>query len=335
GVDDDFFAIGGDSIRSIQIVARSRTRGVEVSPREVFEHRTVAALAEVAAAREGTGGPVVLAELDGGGVGWSPLSPVGRYLLELGGGYGRYQQSIVVDLPEGIDADSLAATVAAVLDTHDVLRATLVLEDGGGLETGAPGSLRAQDLIHRVPCDGRWGEESWGRLLETEADAAAGRLDPAAGVMAQFVWFDVSGAEGATGGGRLLIALHHLVVDGVSWRILLPDFAAAWEQIRVGRAPALPGVATSVRRWSHALVEEAARPSRAAELPLWKAVLDGPDPLLGSRPVDPAVDVMSTVDTVRVQLPAEVTEAVLTAVPAAFHGGVNDGLLAALALALA
>nr|WP_104789656.1 non-ribosomal peptide synthetase [Streptomyces sp. QL37]PPQ60233.1 hypothetical protein C5F59_28815 [Streptomyces sp. QL37] len=338
GIDDDFFTIGGDSIRSIQIVARSRALGVEVSPREVFEHRTVAGLAEIAATREGTGGPVVLAELEGGGVGWSPLTPVERYLLELGGGYGRYQQSIVVELPDGIDADSLAATVAAVLDTHDVLRATLVLGDGGGLVMGAPGSVRAHDLIHRVPCDGRWGEEPWARLLEQEADAAAGRFDPVAGVLAQFVWFDPSDASGfsdAVGGGRLLIALHHLVVDGVSWRILLPDFAAAWEQVRAGEDPVLPGVVTSMRRWSHALAEEAVKPSRTAELPLWKAVLDGPDPLIGSRPVDPAADVMSTVDTVRVQLTAEVTEAVLTAVPSAFHGGVNDGLLAALALALA
>ncbi|MEU2080145.1 amino acid adenylation domain-containing protein, partial [Streptomyces sp. NPDC013489] len=333
GIDDDFFTIGGDSIRSIQIVARSRARGVEVTPREVFEHRTVAALAEVAAGREGSGGPVVLDELAGGGVGWSPLPPIGRYLLELGGGYGRYQQSIVVDLPGGIDGDGLAATVDAVLDAHDVLRATLVFEDGGGLMTAPPGSGRAHELIHRVPCDGQWEEGPWGLLLAAEADAAAGRLDPAAGVMAQFVWFDPSGA--GAGRGRLLITLHHLVVDGVSWRILLPDFAAAWERIRAGRAPALPGVATSVRRWTHALAEEALTPSRAAELPLWRAVLDGPDPLLGSRPVDPAVDVASTVDTVRVELAAEVTEAVLTAVPAAFHGGVNDGLLAGLALALA
>ncbi|MEU2080046.1 amino acid adenylation domain-containing protein, partial [Streptomyces sp. NPDC013489] len=332
GVDDDFFAVGGDSIRSIQVVARARALGVEVTPREVFEHRTVARLAEAATAVGRTAAPI-LEELAGGGVGWSPLPPVGRYLLELGGGYGRFQQSMVLDLPEGIGAAGLKATLTAVLDAHDVLRSRLVTEGDGGLMMDPPGSVDVTDVLRRVPCDGRWDGRDWSQLLEEEVDAAAGRLDPAAGVMAQFVWFDPSGADGAPG-GRLLIALHHFVVDGVSWRILLPDLAMAWEQVRAGEDPVLPEVATSARRWTHALVDEASAPARAGELPLWKQVLDGPDPILGARPLDPDVDVMATLDQVQILVPAEVTEAVLTAVPAAFHGGVNDGLLAGLALAL-
>ncbi|MEE1743186.1 condensation domain-containing protein, partial [Streptomyces sp. JV184] len=125
------------------------------------------------------------------------------------------------------------------------------------------------------------------------------------------------------------------MVDGVSWRILLPDLAAAWAQVREGEVVELPRVATSVRRWTHALVEEAATDRRAAELSLWQRVLERPDPEIGSRRPDPAVDTMSTVDTVRVELPAEVTEGLLTRIPAVFRGGVNDGLLAALALAVA
>ncbi|MFB7216488.1 amino acid adenylation domain-containing protein, partial [Streptomyces sp. NPDC056255] len=167
GIDDDFFAVGGDSIRSIQVVARARSRGVEVSPREVFEHRTVAGLAQLAVGREVTGAAPVLAELEGGGVGWSPLPPIGRYLLELGGGYGRFQQCMVLTLPEGIDAAGLAATVQAVLDTHDVLRSRLVtgdeagpvtgdgagpvVGDGAGLVAGRAGSVSAEGIIRRVP----------------------------------------------------------------------------------------------------------------------------------------------------------------------------------------
>ncbi|MGW2090117.1 amino acid adenylation domain-containing protein, partial [Streptomyces sp. NPDC001880] len=89
GIDDDFFAVGGDSIRSIQVVARARTAGIDISPREVFEHRTAAGLAQLASDREAMGTRPVLAELSGGGVGWSPLPPAAQYLLELGGGYGR------------------------------------------------------------------------------------------------------------------------------------------------------------------------------------------------------------------------------------------------------
>ncbi|MDC2961523.1 AMP-binding protein, partial [Streptomyces gilvifuscus] len=84
GVDDDFFAVGGDSIRSIQVVSRARARGVEVTPREIFQHRTVASLAAVSAGR--TVATAVLEELEGGGVGFQPLLPISRYLLELGGG---------------------------------------------------------------------------------------------------------------------------------------------------------------------------------------------------------------------------------------------------------
>ncbi|MEU3529939.1 AMP-binding protein, partial [Streptomyces sp. NPDC038707] len=126
GLDDDFFAIGGDSIRSIQVVARARTRGVEITPRQVFERRTVAELA--ATARTGTAD--VLDEFDGGGIGWMPLTPVGAYLTELGGGIGRFSMSMMVDLPDGIDAAGLTATLGAVLDHHDILRSRLVIQDG-------------------------------------------------------------------------------------------------------------------------------------------------------------------------------------------------------------
>ncbi|MGW2710617.1 amino acid adenylation domain-containing protein [Streptomyces sp. NPDC001356] len=336
GVDDDFFTVGGDSIRSIQVVARARARGIEVSPREVFEHRTVARLAEVARDLAAQAEAVVLAELEGGGVGWSPLPPAGRYMLELGGGYGRFQQSMVLTLPQQVDEATLAATVQAVLDTHDVLRTRLVTAAGGGqaeagLVADKPGSVGAADLIRRVPCTGQWQSSAFRAQLAAELDAVTGRLDPATGRMAQLVWFDP--ADG--GAGRLLVVLHHLVVDGVSWRILLPDLAAAWEQAHAGRTPVLAPVGTSARRWMHALAEEAARPERTAELPLWRAMLDGTDPLLGQRRIDPALDTMATVERIQVSVPADITETVLTAVPAAFHGGPNDGLLTALALALA
>ncbi|WP_229900944.1 hypothetical protein, partial [Streptomyces capoamus] len=123
-----------------------------------------------------------------------------------------------------------------------------------------------------------------------------------------------------------------LVVDGVTWRVLVPDLAAAWQQVRAGRVPVLPAVGTSVRRWAHALVEEAGRPERAAELDWWRRTLQVPDPVIGSRALDPAVDVMSTVDSLRVRVPVEVAEPLLTSVPAVFRAGVDDVLLTGLAL---
>ncbi|WP_229890375.1 phosphopantetheine-binding protein, partial [Streptomyces griseomycini] len=119
GVDDDFFAVGGDSIRSIQVVSRARAQGVEVTPRQIFEQRTVAELARVAT---GTGTAVVLEEFEGGGTGEFPLLPIAEYMRELGGGHNRFSMSMVAELPAGIDADGLTATLDAVIDRHDILR---------------------------------------------------------------------------------------------------------------------------------------------------------------------------------------------------------------------
>ncbi|WP_272924061.1 non-ribosomal peptide synthetase [Streptomyces sp. SID3343] len=156
--------------------------------------------------------------------------------------------------------------------------------------------------------------------------------------MARFVWFDPSLAEPAAAPGvrgRLLIVLHHLVVDGVSWRVLLPDLAAAWAQVREGRTPRLPGAGTAPGRWTRALTRAAHSAERLAELPLWRSILDGPDPLLGARGLDPDVDIRTTLEHVRIGLPAEATETLLTRLPAAYGGGVNDALLTALAMAVA
>ncbi|MFF7934431.1 amino acid adenylation domain-containing protein [Streptomyces sp. NPDC007940] len=327
GVDDDFFAVGGDSLRSIQVVARARARGLELTTREIFECRTAARLAEVATARrDRTPAP---AEDEGGGVGPMPLQPVARQVFEHGGGMNRFAMALALELPAGIDAEGLTATLDAVLDRHDLLRARLVRGDELSLVVRPAGTVRAADLIRRVPCDGRWEAPDSLRAAEAELDDSVGRLDPEAGTMADFVWFDAE-----PGAGRLLVVLHHLVVDGVSWRILMADLAEAWQQVRSGRTPELPAVGTSARRWASALSAEALAPEREAELTYWLDLLEGPNPPLGTRAFDPAVDVMSTVDSVRVQLPAEVTEAVLTRLPAAFRGTGTDVLLAALALAV-
>ncbi|WP_433665345.1 non-ribosomal peptide synthase/polyketide synthase [Nocardia sp. CA-128927] len=328
GADDSFFELGGDSIRSIQVVSRARELGVEVSPREVFEHRTAAALAAVARAREVTG--PVLAELAGGGVGWMPLLPVARFVRDLGAGFDSFTQSMSLDLPIGIDRAGLVATLAAVIDRHDVLRSRLIDDERGtGLEVAPVGAVDVDRLLYRVELTPVEHGDKAGAIL-AEVGAAAGSLAPAGGVMVQFVWFD-AGPERA---GWLSIVAHHLVVDGVSWRILLPDLASAWQAVSAGVSPVLAGSGTSMRRWAHGLVEQSTGPERVSELAWWTSVLDGPDPILGSRALDPAVDTMATVEHVQIQLPVSVTEPLLTALPAVFHGGVEDGLLAALAAAV-
>ncbi|MFE2179018.1 amino acid adenylation domain-containing protein [Streptomyces sp. NPDC059455] len=325
GAEDDFNALGGDSIQAIQVAARARARGLTLGVREIFEGRTVAALADDASAAGRNGAGPAPGEPDGGGVGWMPLLPAARWIKEAGPGFERLTQALVLELPSGIDRDGLVATVSAVVDRHDLLRARLV---PGGLVVEPPGRVEVGRLVRRVECDGRW-DESWHRTLTAELEAAADAMDPAEGLISRLVWF-----APATGPGRLLLALHHLAVDGVTSRILMPDFAAAWRRVRAGETPSLPPPATSARRWAHAMMDAAYSEERVAELPYWRSVVDAPDPVLGKRRLEPALDVMGTVERVRISVPPRVTDALLTAVPAAFHGGVNDGLLAGLALAV-
>ncbi|WP_460728391.1 amino acid adenylation domain-containing protein, partial [Nocardia heshunensis] len=336
GADDSFFALGGDSILSIQLVSAAKARGIVFSPRDVFDKRTPAGLAEVATLR-GETEQVKLAELPGGGVGEIPLTPIMHATLSSGSSFERFSQTMPLRLPDGIDRQTLVGALSAVFDHHDVLRSRLRgnATDGFEFEVLPRGDVDVDALVHRVELAGDVSDEELTRVGSIEFDAALGRLDPANAVMAQFVWFAFGGPdETRVRRDVLLIIAHHLVVDGVSWRILIPDLGLAWSQIAFDQPLALPETGTSLRRWAHALVEESRNPERVAEMPFWQRVTETPDPLLGSRAFDPKVDTFSTLERIEVSVPASVTEAVLTAVPGLYRGGVNDGLLTALAMAV-
>lgn len=326
GVDDDFFTLGGDSIRAIQVVARARTGGLEFSPRAVFECRTVASLARAAGRNSA---PAKLDEMEGGGVGKLPLPPMARLYEERGPGLDRLAQWLVVEMPGDVEVRHLTATLGAVLDRHDALRSRLT---DAGLLVQPPGTLNPGELIDPViECTGNWDDKEWQTLLRSKAVEAVQRIDAGNGRMLRLVPFQAESG----GVGRLLIAAHHLVVDGLSWRVLLPDFAEAWLQVRKGVEPTVPPVGTSMRRWFHALADEAARPERVEEVQLWRELLADTVAPVGSRPIDPRRDFVGTMDTVRVELSNNLTDAVLTDIPAFVRCGADDVLLTALLLALA
>uniref|UniRef100_UPI0005667065 non-ribosomal peptide synthetase n=1 Tax=Nocardia sp. CNY236 TaxID=1169152 RepID=UPI0005667065 len=334
GVDDSFFALGGDSIVSIQLVSRAKARGVVFTPRHVFEQRTVAGLATVAESTDiAQTSSALLPELSGGGVGSMPLTPVVRFMVERSGSFGRFNQMLALELPAGIDRAGIVATVGAVIDRHDMLRASLRREGSDWVvETAAPGTVDVDAVIDRIGFDPSTTDATLVEIATAAVDQALGRLDPAAGAVVRLVWLEPDSAEHT---GRLIVVAHHLVVDGVSWRILVPDFVTAWGQYAAGRTPELVAPPTSMRTWAHALERAASSPERTAELDYWRSVVATPDPLLTERPMDPALDTSGVIEKFRVEVSAEVTNALLTTVPALFHGGVNDGLLTALALATA
>ncbi|WP_208116370.1 non-ribosomal peptide synthetase [Paractinoplanes brasiliensis] len=312
GVDDDFFALGGDSIVSIQLVIRARQAGLVVTPRQVFQHRTVAALAPVLTT---TGDDV--ADDPAAGVGDMPLLPIMAWLDECGGDFKAFNQWLLVRVPAGAD---LPRTLRAVADRHDALRSRLVRATPGTpgrLVIAAPGSVDVEQWLQRVDASGL-SETRIRTLAEEAAQQAGRRLDPEAGVMVQAVHLDP---------GYLVLVVHHIIVDGVSWRILLPDLAEA------DAGASLAPIGTPLKRWAEVVTADAHRPGRVAELPYWTGQLTGPDPAFGSRPLDTVND-LDTVRRQTLRLSAETTAALLTSVPAAFHAGVNDVLLTALALAV-
>ncbi|WP_431949197.1 amino acid adenylation domain-containing protein [Nocardia lijiangensis] len=325
GANDSFFAVGGDSIMSIQLVSRAKGAGIVFTARDVFEHKTVAGLARVATA-DAEAAPTVLAELPGGGVGEVPLTPVLAEFLT-NGSCDRFAQTVVLALPDGIDRAGLVATIAAVLDRHEVLRSRVWQDDGRWrFETLTRDAVDADALVIEIDATAVADSELT-RTGSAAMASALAALDPAAAEMIAFAWVRRTGARDV-----LAVAAHHYVIDGVSWRILIPDLVLAWAQRAAGQPIALPAVGTSFRRWAHGLADAAA--GRAAEAGYWQRVLATPDPLLGARTVDCAIDTEPTMRSITVQVPVEVTEAMLTTLPALYRGGVNDGLLAALALSV-
>nr|WBO76410.1 amino acid adenylation domain-containing protein [Streptomyces sp. SBE_14.2] len=327
GADDDFFALGGDSIVAMQLVSRARAAGVRITPRLVFRHRTAAALSAVAGTETAD---EVRREDDGTGT--VPFTPVMHWLRELGGPVSTYHQAALVRTPADLDLPGLTAVLQALADRHDLLRARLVRTspEDWSLHVPPAGAVDAVDWLERVDVTGL-DAEALGSAVREHAHAARASLAPDAGVMVRAVWFDAGDAP-----GRLLLMAHHLVVDGVSWRVLLPDLAAAWADVRGGRPARLAPVETSFARWARTLAERAQEPAVEAQLPLWTGVLDGgTEPFPLARPLDPDRDTTGTQREVVLRLPAERTGPLLSAVPAAFGAQVNDVLLAGLTLAVA
>ncbi|MFF5257222.1 amino acid adenylation domain-containing protein [Streptomyces leeuwenhoekii] len=326
GVDDNFFTAGGDSIVSIQLVARARQAGLVITPRDIFQHQSVARLA--AAARDAGSAPMPADD----GVGTVPLTPIMAWLRERGGPHAGFNQSLLLRVPPAPDRAGLVRAVQAVLDRHDMLRAVLTRSHQGTwtLRTRPVGAVRAEECVRRVALPPEGPQADRERTIAVHGEAARRELDPDTGVMTRVIWFDA----GPDHEGRLLLIAHHLVVDAVSWRILAPDLMAAWHD-RTDRPAARPApVGTSFRAWSRRLAAHALTPQVRDELPFWRAVGATADPPLAHRRLDPATDTVATTRRVTAELPAHDTAPLLTTVPAVLRAAVDEVLLSGFALAL-
>ncbi|KZS52828.1 hypothetical protein A4G26_19620 [Mycobacterium kansasii] len=312
GVDDSFFELGGDSILSMQVVALARVAGLLLRPRDVFVEQTVARLARVAGVVDGGGGPV------DEGVGPVVATPIMCWLAGVAGPVEQFNQTMVVQAPDGVSEADVVVVLQALLDRHAMLRLRADPGIGDGarewlLTVSEAGSVQARRCLDAVDA-----------LSEAALVTAQSRLDPAAGVMLSALWVADS--------GQLALIIHHLAVDTVSWRILLEDLNIAWAQHHSGQPIALPTVGTSFARWASLLAEYARTAAVVAQAEAWRQVAATTAALPA---VQPAVDTFATAGHLSMSLDAETTRMLLGEVPAAFHAGVQDILLIALGLAVA
>ncbi|HKH48755.1 MAG TPA: amino acid adenylation domain-containing protein, partial [Thermoanaerobaculia bacterium] len=319
GVNDNFFELGGDSILSVQIVVRARQAGLHFTVRQIFEHQTVAGLARHATATETAGaahtgqGPVA---------GEVPLTPIQRWFFAQGfADPHHYNQALLLESREPLAPAALERAMAALVEHHDALR----LRFDGGRQENAP----AEPVAPFCQVD-LSGLPTPHEAFEHAAAALQAGFDLSAGPLTRLCLFDAGAGQPA----RLFWVTHHLVVDGVSWRVLLADLEGAYRQAARGLRPSLPPKTTSFQEWACRLAGYAGSEGLARELEHWRETARIPVPHL---PVDfPDADSLAGDEaTVSFELGVEDTADLLATLPSVYHSRIDEALLSALVRALA
>ncbi|NTX37141.1 amino acid adenylation domain-containing protein [Myxococcus sp. CA033] len=320
GIHDDFFELGGDSILGLQIVTRARAAGLELSPKQLFQNPTVARLATVAGTRlavQAEQGPVV---------GPVALTPIQHWFFELGlEEPHHWNMSLMFEARAALDAPLLERALARVVEHHDALRLRFARKEDGWHQTSVAPGVSVE--VARVD------------LSTVPPEAMGPALERCALELQQSLRLEASLIRGVLlerGPGRptlLMLALHHLAVDAVSWRILLEDLATAYAELAEGGAVRLPPKTTSFQVWARGLEALARSEKLLAERAWW---LERPWSEAARLPRDfpEGINTEATARRVQVSLDAEQTKALLHDVPKAWHTQPQDPLLTALAQAL-
>ncbi len=305
GIHDNYFALGGDSILSIQIVARATQAGCRIAPRQLFQHQTVAELAAVA-------GTLEAVEAEQGVVtGEAPLAPIQAWFLASDRPDRHwFNQSFLLGIDRAVEPAAVERAVARLVEHHDALRLRFHQGETGWVQELAPfvaTPFVAIDLADLPETERR-------AALEARCAALQSSLDLEAGPILRAALFDLGEGEPR----RLLLAIHHLAVDGVSWRILLEDL----ERLLSGRE--LPAKTTSWKAWTEKLVTWA--PTLEGEAGYW---LDRPE-ISFQLPIETAGEnLVSGAKSVAISFDPDETRRLLEA-PSAYRAQIQDLLLTAL-----
>ena len=318
GVHDNFFELGGDSITGLQIISRANQAGFQITPSKLFENQTIAELATVIETA-----PAVQAE-QGLVTGPVPLTPTQHWFFDqqLPAPH-HFNQALLLEVRRRVDPALLETVLRQLLLHHDGLRLRFEQTASGWQQVNA-GSEKVMPFT-QVDLSALLEMER-GMAIERASAQLHSSLNLTEGPLIRVALFDL----GEQRPGRLLIVIHHLAVDGVSWQILLEDLWMAYQQPGEGEAIRLPPKTTSFKRWAGQLVERAHLEKAKQELGYW---LGESRRKVSPLPVDHSegANTVSSAQTVLVSLDVEETQALLREVPRAYQTQINDVLLTALA----
>ncbi|MCP4350753.1 MAG: AMP-binding protein [Desulfobacterales bacterium] len=318
GIRDNYFALGGDSIKAIQVVSRLSQVNLKLEIRNLFQHPTIAELADrVVSAGKITDQGVV--------TGAVPLTAVQSWLFENYGNEGcsHFNQSAMFFSEQGFSEDALRAVFVKIQEHHDALRMAYRLEGDDVVQEN-------WDLDYALGFetkDLRDAEDAVSKMESYANEVQAGiKLDT--GPLMKVVLFRLKD------GDRLLIVIHHLIVDGVSWRILSEDINSAYQQYLAGNPVELPAKTVSFKNWSEQVREYSNSDDLLAEKEYWKSVESAQvKPLPRDFETGEKTSFGGTL-TSEISLSEEETEALMTKVNHAYNTEINDILLTALALGI-
>lgn len=321
GLQDNFFELGGDSILCIQVIARARQAGFELTPKMLFQNQTIAGLAAVVA---DSPTPTQTAYSELGSV---PLTPIQQWFLEQNlSDPHHYNQAYLLNVARPLQESPFREALAIVKEHHGSLR--LRFKNNGNHWEQTYGEGRSELCFERVHL---WDKSypMQASALEAMAEHYQSNLRIDEGPLSRVVYFDL----GPNSTGRLLFVLHHLIVDGVSWRILLEDVETAYRQLVNKTAINLPTKSASFGHWARHLADYANSREASTHLSYWMQT-SGRD--TGRFPTEylHGENTEGSTQTLTVELSVEETQTLLQQVPLAYHARINDVLVTALVKSL-
>ncbi|MGB3534213.1 MAG: amino acid adenylation domain-containing protein [Microcoleaceae cyanobacterium] len=320
GIHDNFFEIGGDSILAIQIVSKANQAGIQLTPKQIFQHQTIAELATIATVE------IVINTEQTLVTGLVPLTPIQHWFFEKHKqDIHHFNQATLLEV-KNINIAILEQTIQQLLVHHDALRLQFEQTESGWKQIITEPNLDVPFTyfdLSDIP------ELQQGQTLDFIINSLHKSLNLFTGKFLRVALFNL----GLEKGFRLLFVIHHLAIDGLSWRILLEDFQTIYEQLENHQKINLPLKTTSIKQWSEALQEYAASPFIQQQRNYWLTVLN---PDIHSLPIDfsQGENTVEKSETVTIALSLETTEALLKDVPSAYNTQINDILLAALTITL-